>query len=496
MTDIAVLAVDVGTTHVRAAVVDQRGLIYGLNQVPTPRASSAGRLEPDLVWRRVLRVLTRARAAYYGTPRAICVSSQLGVCVLDDTGLPITAALTWEHRQATSEADTLAALVGRDGVDIGRRVAAEASGAQVLWLRSQEPGPYERISSVLSLKDYINYRLTGRIATDVVHAAYSALLDLQTRRWSDRLCAELGLPRAALPDILVSTDVLGPIRDRVATMLGVSSRTSVVVGAPDGTTAMIGLGVTRQGIAGDISGTSEVLFAYTGDRLGRSTRLVTNPHPDGNAWLVGGPMTAAGRSVAWIARAIGVSISRLLALASDAPAGSGGLLFMPGLGGDRTPFWDAAPRGAFVGLALAHDRKHLARATFEGVAFLTRRVVTECTRAGAPVDLLRLAGPSASSGVVRQLRADILGIPVEVASSAETGLLGSAALALTAIGSVSLERAVLDVQPNLIRHEPSETERSRYADLSDRWEETLERMTPDFSALADWRARYPAADGA
>jgi sugar (pentulose or hexulose) kinase len=428
---------------------------------------------------------------YRGKPSAICVSSQLGICMLDVSGRPVTSALTWEHGDATGQAGELAAAISDCGVDIGRQLVAEASGAQLLWLRKREPEAYAQISSVLSIKDYLNYRLTGRIATDVVHAAYSGLFDLRTSAWDQCLFAHLDLPMAAMPEILGPTNVLGTVATRVAQILDIPARTQVVVGAPDGTTSMIGLGVSRPGVAGDISGTSEVLFAFTRDRVASSGRLVSNPHPDGRSWLVGGPMTSTGRSIAWIGRTFGVSIRRLVELASATPAGSNGLLFMPGLGGDRTPFWEAAPRGAFVGLSLTNGRGDLARAAFEGVAFLTRRVMAECARVGAPIEVLHLAGPSASSEVVRQLRADILGVAVEVASDTETGLIGSAALAISALGLVSLEEAAIRVEPKMIRHEPTEAYRSLYNDLYGQWEATADAIAAPSNGLANWRTRYP-----
>jgi xylulokinase len=160
----------------------------------------------------------------------------------------------------------------------------------------------------------------------------------------------------------------------------------------------------------------------------------THAHVPADRWLVENPGFVSAGSVRWLAETIGCSQEEILALAADAPAGAGGVQFIPALGGSVTPRWNEAMRGSFTGLSLAHDRRHLARAVLEGCAFGLRDVADRLSELGVGGDTIRVVGGSARSRAGLQIKADVTGRRVDVLAEPEATAFGAALIAATGLG--------------------------------------------------------------
>jgi xylulokinase len=235
----------------------------------------------------------------------------------------------------------------------------------------------------------------------------------------------------------------GGVTAAAAAATGLPVGTPVAVGGPDGTVGGIGGGLTRPGVAVDVMGTTDVIFACTdtAPRIGDGD-LVVNAYPSGGLWSIGGPMAATGGVLAWMSRILGTGIATLTHEAGLVPPGSLGLVFVPTLAGSRTPHWNLAERGRMSGLALDHAPAHLFRAAMEGTAFEVAELFRAFEVRKLDISEVRAVGGGTENAVWLDIRAAILKRPLVIPEVTEASALGSAMLAAVGIGAfANLEEA-------------------------------------------------------
>jgi xylulokinase len=314
---------------------------------------------------------------------------------------------------------------------------------KLLWVRGNEPEIWKEVRHVMLPKDFVRFRLTGEIATDVGDAGGTLLFDVDRRGWSARALELAGLDGSLMPVVLESAQVAGRVTAWAAQETGLREGTPVVAGSGDNMAGAVGAGVVEEGLCLAVLGTSGVILAHS-DRprkdLGDQNacgRLHTMCAATGDAksregWCVTGVMLSAGGALQWARSTLapGVAYDVLMQEAAKAPAGCEGLVFLPYLTGERCPHADPLARGAFVGLSTRHTRGHLFRAVIEGVTFNMAAIVDLMRGVGVPVSSVRLSGGGNRSQLWRQMQADCYGVPVVSTNSEEGGsALGAALLA-------------------------------------------------------------------
>jgi sugar (pentulose or hexulose) kinase len=377
-----------------------------------------------------------------------CVGQGPTVVALDGVGEPVRPAITWQDRRPS----------GR-GFGLVPRMA---------WLAASDADAVARSAWLLSSWDAAGLWLSGE-------AAWT--LQDHERAPSDEELGAAGVRASLVPASLPFGARLGSLRPAAATELGLPAGIPVVAGVNDGTASMLGAGLLRPGDAVDTGGTSGGLGIYA-DAPVEVPGLFLAPAPLAGRWVVGGAMAALGSSVDWLRGPIlgGLTIDELQVAAADVPPGAGGLVFLPYLAGERAPLFDDAARGAFFGLTLAHDARHLARAALEGTAFAMRSVAEPLAAAGAPIRELRLTGRPGGGDTWARIKADVLGVPVAIPAVGDTAVLGAAILAATGVGAVaSMEAGVESMTSVARRVEPDPANAATYD-----------------SAYAVYRGLYPA----
>ena len=263
---------------------------------------------------------------------------------------------------------------------VGHRVSASYSLEKLMWIRDNEPDIYARTYKTLCAKDYINCCLTGRMATDYSDASGTNAFDLNTFRWSEKIIGLAGLDGEKFPEAMASTAILGTITRQAAGETGLREGTPVAVGGGDGSCAGVGVGCIRPGTAYNYLGSSSWI-ALTVEKpiVDNQMRTMNWAHCVPGYLHPSGTMQTAGASHNWLkntlcqvevaeAAARGVSPYRLIdAAVASVPAGPNGVLFLPYMLGERTPWWNPNARGAFVGLNLATRREDMLRAVIEGI---------------------------------------------------------------------------------------------------------------------------------
>ena len=280
--------------------------------------------------------------------------------------------------------------------------------------------------------------MTGDYALDKADGAGTLLFDLAARDWSTEVLDALRIERAWMPPTWEGPEITGVVTAIAAAATGLRAGTPVVAGGGDQSANAVGVGAVTVGTMALSLGTSGVVFATTDRPLYEPHgRVHAFCHAVPGRWHLMSVMLSAGGSLRWFRDAIvpGVEFGDLVDAAAAVPAGSGGLLFLPYLSGERSPHPDPLARGAFVGLTLTHDLRHLTRAVLEGVAFGLRDGLDLMIEAGTPVpDQIRASGGGTESPLWRQILADVLGAEIATVSTSEGAAYGAGVLAAVGAG--------------------------------------------------------------
>jgi xylulokinase len=444
------LGLDIGTSGVKAILVAPNGDVVAATTTPltlsTPKPGWAEQ-HPDDWWQATIQsirgVLSQKPSADVS---AIGISGQMHSSVfLDRAGNVVRPALLWCDGRTTTECEEITRRAGgedhlRDWV---RNPALEGfTLPKVLWLRNHEPDAYARVATILLAKDFIRFRLTGSLATEPSDASGTLMFDPARREWSNEMLEATGVPRSLLPDIGESAEVLGRVTAMAAQITGLRTETPVVGGGADNACGAAGVGVVTPSEAVASWGTSGTVLAPTAAPLvDPRLRAHTFCHVVPTTWYVMGVVLSAGGAFAWyrdqLARELTASPgadAKLDAEAASVPPGADGVTFLPYLQGERTPHRDASARAAFLGLTLAHSRAHMTRAVLEGIAFALRDSLSILQELGLSPTQLLLTGGGAKSSFIRQLQADVYGVPVTTVNREEGPAYGAALLGAVGVG--------------------------------------------------------------
>jgi xylulokinase len=438
------LVIDVGTSSVRAAIIDADGDVIAFSaQKHEQHAPCVGWSEQSPLdwWQAVVVVVRQVVASPDSDIKAlagVCVCGQMHSPVpIDVDGHLLTERVQlWNDKRclpnclAFARCPDAAALEGR----AGNPATPAWTGFKVAWLRDHQAEIYERAATFLTPKDFINFRLTGSRATDYSEASGSFLLNWRHLAYDDAIADALELDRSRFPPIYPAQHVIGGVTHHAAGETALPEGLPVVAGGGDFPVAMLGSGVIEPGLGADIAGTSIIISA--------SARCPVRGPGIGNLCAVSGGWTpftvldAGGDSLDWMRRVLDrrkLDFSQLIELACAAPAGSEGLLFLPYLTGERMGEHRNS-RGQFFGITRCHDHRHLYRAVIEGVAFASRRNMELLQVAGVGFERIVVSGGGARAPSWLAIKASIYGRALLVPENTETGLLGAAALAGLGVG--------------------------------------------------------------
>ena len=394
-----VLGIDVSTTATKALLLDESGAVAGVGtaeydyDIPRPLWSEQ---DPADWW---TGAVTAIRSVLDSTDvradeiEAIGLTGQMhGAVLLDASDAVLRPAILWNDQRTAAECDVIREAVGAQRlIEItGNDALTGFTAPKLVWVREHEPEVWARIAHLLLPKDYVRLQLTGEHAIDKADAAGTLLLDLAARDWSAVVLEALGIPATWLPRTFEGPEVTGRLTDAAAAATGLRAGTPVVAGGGDQSANGVGVGAVAPGTTALSLGTSGVIFASTDRPLfDPGGRVHAFCHAVPGRWHMMSVMLSAGGSLRWFRDALapGMGYDELLSGVGDVPAGSDGLWFLPYLSGERSPHPDPLARGAFVGLTLGHDRRHLARAVLEGVAYGLRDGLDLMRGAGMPAPI-------------------------------------------------------------------------------------------------------------
>ncbi len=431
------LGLDLGTSGLKGLLIDDAQRVVAEAAAPlTVSRPHDGWSEqnPDEWIAAAEAVMDRLAAGPgLGAVRGIGLSGQMhGATLLDAADEVLRPCILWNDTRAHAEAAAM------DADPVWRQVTGNIvfpgfTAPKLAWVKRHEPALFARVAKVLLPKDYLRLWLTGEHVAEMSDAAGTSWLDTGARDWSDDLLARSGLSRAAMPRLVEGSEVSGTIRSELARRWGLPPTAVVAGGAGDNAASAIGMGVARAGQAFVSLGTSGVLFAANdGYRPDPATAVHTFCHALPGTWHQMGVILAATDALNWFAGLAGTDAAHLTADlgALHAPART---LFLPYLGGERTPLNSATVRGAFIGLEHATDRAAAARAVLEGVAFALRDCRDALAATGTRIESLVAVGGGSRSDYWLRVIATALDHPLSIPEAGDFGAaFGAARLGMMA----------------------------------------------------------------
>ncbi len=429
-----ILAHDLGTSGNKASLFSESGSLiascvesYGTLYQSESRAEQ----NPADWWRAVRESTRKLLLSVKDTSyiKAISFSGQMMACLcVDRRGEPLRNSLIYSDQRSDAQAKRLVDAIGdyKFFQITGHRASSSYSLAKLMWIKDNEPEIYEKTYKFLQAKDYMIFKLTGRMITEMNDASGTNSFDLKTFSWSDTIIDASGVSRDKFPDVLASDDVVGPILPEVADDLGLPRAVLVVAGAGDGGCATIGIGCVKPGISYNCLGSSSwISTTSTVPMKDPEMKTFTWAHPVKGLYQPCGTMQTAGSALAWIKDQLGGEVKIQSekegksffslfdrALAEIAP-GAGGILFLPYLLGERSPWWNSRAKGAFLGLSLHSEYAQIARAVLEGISF-NLGIIKNILESEVEMPTIRLMGGGAKSLVWCQMLANIFDVPVEI----------------------------------------------------------------------------------
>ena len=440
------LGIDVGTSGTRAVLLDDKGgVVCAADAEHAPMSSPEigwAEQDPRDWWRAACSAIKDCLAkgsVQAGDLGGIGVTGQMhGLVLLDERDEVLRPSIIWCDQRTEEESRAITQRVGaRRLIELVANPALTGfTLPKIWWVREHEPEIWSRVRKVLLPKDYVRFRLTGALATDVADASGTLLFDVAHRRWSSTMLEVSGIPESFLPRVFESPEITSSISKEGAAATGLPEGTPVVAGAGDQAAGAVGMGIVQPGDVSATIGTSGVVFAATSKpSIEPEGRVHTFCHAVPGRWHLMGVTQGAGLSLRWfrdqfcIGGKSAPSYDELMKEAAQAPPGADGLLWAPYLMGERTPHLDPHARGALIGLTAQHTRAHVIRAILEGVSFSLRDTLTIFNVLGVPVKSIRLGGGGARSALWQQIQADVYGKTVELVSAEEGAAYGAGLLA-------------------------------------------------------------------
>lgn len=475
------LGLDIGSTTIRSLIFDKEGMLiteaYRESVVYYPQSGWA-EIEPEAWWHSAVEVLRQGLCQSNVPVHKI---AGIGICALQHCLIPIDKggqslgrAMLWMDQRCKPQVDR----IKQEKSDIITRVmgekiavSTEMSMPKLRWLVEHEPGLIRQTRYFLPLKDFIRFRLTGTIATDLSDADGTFLLDPSTGDWSPIMLKIAGVSGAQMPPIQKAEHIAGEITPDASRLTGLAAGTPVVTGAGDVTCTRLGANAFDPRRACIYLGTAGWIY---------------NPQKKSRYGSVT-PTATTGAALKWLVKLLAnnsseLTYSTLLHEAADSPPGAKGLIFLPHMQGERAPRDNPDAKGVFFGLRLAHKRGDLARAVLEGCAFQFKEILNTQNMDG--VQEIVVVGGGAKSSLWIDILANVTEYDFLVPEVVEAGALGAALLAGVGVGLYrSVEEAAAQVVRITSRHSVESAKVELYKKIYTVFSALEEKVTPLYAEV-------------
>ncbi|WP_342648208.1 gluconokinase [Mucilaginibacter sp. CSA2-8R] len=460
-----IITIELGTNAVRVFAFDFQGKVIGFQKGTYPTFHDEpdySEQDPEQMFITMLYVLKRLlnEAVYpkkYGVS-CICFSSSMhSLLAVDEDGVPLGNAITWADNRGKKEAGSLKGTALGDAIyqATGTPIHPMSPLVKIAWMRNHDPEKFTLARKFLSVKSFVVQQLTGACIIDHSIASATGLMNIHTLNWDASALEFAGISADKLPELVPVSYADIRLKREYQKSLRLSDSVKILIGSSDGCLATLGAGVWEPGRA-TITIEDSGAFRVIGDKIIKdSAQRLFNYRLTDKLIISGGPTNNGGVVFEWFANQFGdpgtnydldKTIQDMVKEASTATAGSDGLIFLPYLLGERAPIWNANARGCYFGLHIRHERKHIIRATIEGILFEILSI-GKTLEAYREISSLSINGSFASIPFCTQMIADMFNRPVNTLSHGDSIGVGAFLLSATELGIFpNLEQASKVVQ--------------------------------------------------
>jgi gluconokinase len=507
-----ILAVDIGTTSTKTLIVHRDdGQVLASHSIEYPLFTpAADRVEQDPleIFQAVISGIgSVVRTLKIHSDQILCVSfssAMHSLIAVDKELNPLTNCITWADNRSAEYVSVLKqnGLGQEIYARTGTPIHPMSPLLKLMWFRDHETELLKSAYKFIGIKEFVFAKLFGRFVIDHSLASATGLFELEKLDWDQKALNTAGISREQLSEPVPTTYRLTEMKREYANEMGLKPETPFVVGASDGVLANLAVGATEPGVFAVTIGTS-------GAVRGVVKKPITDPHGrlfcyalKEDFWVVGGPINGGGMMFRWVRDQLATLEAEegrrrgmdpydyLTELASEIPAGSEGLIFLPQLAGERAPHWNANARGVFFGFSLAHNKKHMIRSVLEGVMLRIHSVASALEDIIEAPHEIRASGGFAKSVFWRQMMADVTGTPVTVMDSVESSGIGAALLGLFSMGVIDdFKEAQAWIRVQAL-HQPDDRNNRVYEQLTSIYRNVYDHLKDDFDAISAFQQEH------
>lgn len=458
------IGIDLGTSSVKTLITSQKAEMLSISQkdysFDTPYLNWAEQ-DIDVWWNATVvtikDALNQLKSKYNNARiKGISFSGQMhGLVALDKDGNPVRKSIIWCDNRTSNEVNYINEKIGKDNI-IKITHSPLATGFQIaslLWIKNNEKNNYDKIYKVILPKDYIRYKLTGIIATDITDAASTCAFDVNENKWSYEIIKKLDIRSDIFPEVYYPHEIVGKVSKNASDETGLDEGVNVMYGGADQAMQAIGNGIIETGTASITIGTGGQIFMPINKAVYNSNSHTFN-FVMPNTWYYLGAALSSGLALKWARNNFcsnGESFVDIDLNAEKIVAGCEGLIFLPYLAGERTPHMNSDASAMFLGLTLKHTKYHILKSIMEGVVYSLKDCFSILTDdMHFKCDKLIASGGGSHSKLWLQIQADILDKEIYVSKTKEQAALGAA---ITSIVGSGVYSSYKDAVKELIKHD-------------------------------------------
>jgi len=462
-----IIGCDIGTTSVKALAVTISGKILGsaggdyMMYHPQPDWHEQN---PEEIWQATLQCIQQViqQCASSGTPLGIVFSAAMhSLLVVDEAGMPLTSLMIWADNRSFAQASLL--KQNDDATDLyqqtGTPIHPMSPLCKLLWIKDHHPELLDAKNKFVGIKELIMYRLTGQWLTDYSIASATGLFNIHEKQWNAASLKAAGITEKQLPMPVSPLAKIPIIFD-----LGLKiEEIPLIPGASDGCLSNLGAGALSPGKMALTIGTSAAVRVAVSDPFTATDGSTFCYLLDDCTYISGGGSNSGGKVFNWALNTLfeHTDIQNVTNQIARIAPGSGNLLFMPYLLGERAPLWDASARGGFAGLDITHTRAHMMRAVQEGILFNLYMICNQIEK-HSTVTSIYANGGFADNNYWVQMLADIFGKPVIIHESREAAAIGAAIMGFKALGMIQSYEQATEFHTEKARFNPDITHHRTY----------------------------------
>jgi gluconokinase len=498
-----IITIELGTNAVRIFAFDLNGITIGSMKGYYPTFHSQpdySEQDPEQIFITMLYVLKNLLNEKIHPKKyrveSVCFSSSMhSTLAVDRHGIPLGNAFTWADNRAKKEAIEIKESSLADAMynSTGTPLHPMSPMLKIAWMKRNDEEKFQKAGKFLSIKSYVVHQLTGEYMIDYSLACASGMLNIHKIAWEPEALKFAGISSDKLPPLAPVFATAGSLKKAYQNSLGLSADTKILIGSSDGCMATLGAGIWNSDKATITIEDSSAVRVVGNKMMHDEKKRVFNYLITENCFVSGGPSNSGGGTFEWFAKQFGdfttaydieSCINSLLQEAAKVSAGSGGLLFLPYLLGERAPIWNPDARGMYFGINIKHERQHFIRATIEGIMYeiySIGKIINEHKNISA----LSVNGSFASIPFCTQMIADMFNKPVHTTKNANSVSTGAFLLAATEMGIFkSLDDAAGQIEIAQT-YTPLENHHKTYMPYFEIFESLSHKLSSEFARIAE-----------